>query len=216
MNLPWIFNWNLFRQCNSWKKNEPFYKHTTELEDGKSNKWTSCLSCLTPFLLLIASPFLAFLHLWTLHRLWQQEQPNHGWPASFSCPPKYLAWFGHRSSSDAYWSRSLTCAFWVFPGRTNLFSKGSKSNCVKLCNPYGLCHSHFCCCTAQAATENTQPHEHGWVPVKTSFTKHKKSRQQAIVCNPWFVLSHLYGKSGFIIHTLTNRATCHMALSYVP
>lgn len=209
------------------KKKKPFHKHTPEsrrMEKATNEFPVSPASSLTPFLLLIASPFFAFLHLWTLHRPGSKSSQscrNRGRPASSSCPSRYLTWFEAQKRLRLA-QVSYTHAFWVFSignhglchESKNFSLKGQRVNILGFAT-HMVCHSHsfLSYCTKSHRTHTTE-----WVwlcPIKIWFGK-KKSRQQAIVCNLWVILSHFYGKSGSIIIILTNKATCHMALSYVP
>lgn len=104
-------------------------------------------SSLTPFLLLIASPFFAFLHLWTLHRPGSKSSQscrNRGRPASSSCPSRYLTWFEAQKRLRLA-QVSYTCLLSFFhreprfvPRVKKFFSQGSESKYFRLCNPSGL------------------------------------------------------------------------------
>lgn len=226
-----MFNWDLFRQCNSWKKKWVFLRtHYWVKEDGKSNKWVSCLSCQFPYTISASNCFSFFGISAPMDspQTWQQEQPIvqkpwAAWELFLSSKVSDMVW----GTEEAQTSPGLLHihAFWVFSienhglcQRSKNFSlKGQRVNILGFTtHVVSVTAIHFCCIT-QRATEHTQPNECGYVPLKLYLEeKKKKSRQQAIVCNLWVILSHFYGKSGSIINILTNKATCHMALSYVP
>lgn len=172
MSLSWIFNWDLFRQCNSWKKNVMYFTNTLVSWGGWKRQQMSFLSLL-PYT-TSASHCFSFSCISasmdspkTLAARAAQSWRNHGEiMGGLQVFPLFQSiWhgFGQRSS-DAYWPRSLSHAFWVFPGRTMVWTRGQQTFSLK-----GLRANVFCfathvvsvtaiskCCIAQAATENTQ------------------------------------------------------------
>lgn len=77
VNLSWMFNWDLFRQCDSWKKKAFSQTHSWVKEDGKSNKWVSCFSCQFPYTISASHCFSFFCISAPMDspQTWQQEQP---------------------------------------------------------------------------------------------------------------------------------------------
>lgn len=182
----------------------------------ESNKWfpDSPANSLTPFLLLKASPFLELLHLWALQDSGSKSGQimEKSWAACklfLSSQGRGFRYLQVSYTGLLRFSRENSS---LKQGSTNFFREWVNISDFAT-HMVSVIAIHFCCCVAQAATENMPPNKRGCVPGKLSLQKQQAGFcLWATVCNPWVFLSQFSGKSGSMVDTLTDKGTSHTAL----